>query len=58
MKTQENKENEKLQIEIYTDIKSDKNPEVFDLEYDAAIFLKNRFKKELKTMIGNGLIFL
>lgn len=49
MNKQEFKQNEKLQIEIYTDIKSDKDPEVFDLEYDAAIFLKDRFKKRIEN---------
>lgn len=49
MKTQENNQNEKLQIEIYTDLKSDKDPGVFDSEYDAAIFLKNRFKKRIEN---------
>lgn len=47
MNKQEFKQNEKLQIEIYTNLKSNKDPEVFNSEYDAAKFLKNRFKKRI-----------
>lgn len=47
MNIQEFKQNEKLQIEIYTNLKSNKDPEVFKSEYDAAKFLKTRFKKRI-----------
>ena len=49
MEKQEFEQNEKLQIEIYTNLKSDKDPEVFNSEYDAARFLKNRFKKRIEN---------